>query len=124
YRAFLGVPLILGPQVLGVLSVRTRREQGFSLEDLALAMAFAAQAAVALENSRLYQETERAYQELSQTQEQLTQARKMEAVGRLAGGVAHDFNNLLMVIMGRSELLLQQLEADDPKRGATELIRD
>src|SRR5438309_9349078 len=122
YKAFLGVPLILGPQILGVLSVRTRREQGFSLEDLALAMAFAAQAAIALENSRLYQETQRAYEELSQTQEQLTQARKMEAVGRLAGGIAHDFNNLLTVLIGRSQLLLRRLGAEDPVRADIELM--
>ena len=122
YKAFLGVPLILGPQVLGVLSIRTRREQGFSLEDLALAMAFAAQAAIALENSRLYQQTQRAYEELSQTQEQLTQARKMEAVGRLAGGIAHDFNNLLTVLIGRSQLLLRRLGAEDPVRADIELM--
>jgi two-component system cell cycle sensor histidine kinase/response regulator CckA len=122
YKAFLGVPLILGPQVLGVLSVRTRRERGFSLEDLALAMAFAAQAAIALENSRLYQETQRAYEELSRTQEQLTQARKMEAVGRLAGGIAHDFNNLLTVMIGRSQLLLRRLGAQDPVRRDIELM--
>src|SRR5438445_5448788 len=58
YKAFLGVPLILGPQVLGVLSIRTRREQGFSSEDLAIATAFAAQAAIALENARLYRQAE------------------------------------------------------------------
>ena len=122
YKAFLAAPLMLGPQVLGVLSVRTRRTQGFSLEDLSLAMAFAGQAAIALENSRLYQETQRAYEELSATQEQLTQARKMEAVGRLAGGIAHDFNNLLTVMIGRSQLLLRRLGEQDPVRTDIELM--
>ena len=122
YQALLVIPVKVGERVIGVLSVLSRRDEGFSAEDVMIATAFAAQAAVALENSRLYQEIQRAYDELSQTQDQLAQASKMEAVGHLAGGVAHDFNNLLMVIMGRADVVLRGLDAKHSMRPAIQDI--
>ena len=59
-------------------------------------------------------ERKRAEEERAALEERLRHAQKMDAIGRLAGGVAHDFNNMLQSILGYSDLLLDRVESDHP----------
>lgn len=74
----------------------------------------------ALRELRDRAERRRAEEALRQSERQLRQAQKMEAVGRLAGGLSHDFNNLLTVIMGHSQVLLNDIAPGHPNRNKIE----
>ncbi len=82
-----------------------------------VAIAFAGAALFVRELARNQQLALQSIQELKarqQLERQFLHAQRLEAVGRLAGGIAHDFNNLLSVIIGFSDLALQQIKAETP----------
>ena len=70
------------------------------------------------------QERTDALEALHNTEKQLLQSQKLEAVGRLAGGISHDFNNLLTVILGYSDIMKRSLQEGHPlRRNVQEIVR-
>ena len=102
--------------MIGVLSVSHHAVHHYSEADVHLLETFADRAAIALRNARVVED-------LARTQQQLAHAQKMEAVGRLAGGGAHDFNNLLTVMIGRTDLILDELALAHPVRRDVEIVQ-
>ena len=105
-RSVLAVPLRLRGEIIGALTVGDRTGRVFTPADIALVEAFADQAALALDNARLYEETRERLRALQETQAQLVQAAKLSAVGQLVSGVAHELNNPLSVVIGHGQLML------------------
>lgn len=71
-------------------------------------------------NTELERRIEERTEALREKDKQMVEAQRLEAVGRLAGGVAHDFNNLLTVILGSTDVVLDALPEDDSARSAIE----
>ncbi|MBI3635384.1 MAG: GAF domain-containing protein, partial [Candidatus Rokubacteria bacterium] len=105
-RAVLAVPLKMKEQTIGALVVARPEPRTFSDVEIGLLQTFADQAAIALENSRLYGELRTALKAVEDSQQRIVQGERLRALGEMAGGVAHDFNNTLAIIVGRAEVLL------------------
>ena len=114
-------PLLFEDLLLGFLTVLSSE---VSIDDIPAVQVFANEIAAAWRKAQLVGELRRSLQELQHTQEQLIQSQKMEAVGRLAGGVAHDFNNQLTAIMGYAEIVQASLPKGDSRRDeVAEILR-
>jgi PAS domain S-box-containing protein len=111
--SLLAVPLQAKGALIGVLTIVDRAGRVFDEREVALLTAFADQAAVALENSRLYGDLRDALRRAEESHQRVVQGERLRALGELAGGVAHDFNNVLAIIVGRVEALIAEI--DDPE---------
>jgi two-component system cell cycle sensor histidine kinase/response regulator CckA len=116
-RSLLCVPMVYGGNLIGFLGFDSGgKGKDWSEEIITLLTIIGEIFAHALE--RLWVEGEK-----KKLEEQLRQSQKMEAIGRLAGGVAHDFNNMLTGIIGYADLLLLSLNRDHPLVGKVEEIK-
>jgi signal transduction histidine kinase/CheY-like chemotaxis protein len=115
-RGAFGFPIRIGGEIEGVIEFFSRDVQ--ESDDELLKM----MADIGLKIGQ-FGERARAEEALRHTQAQLLQSQKMEAIGRLAGGVAHDFNNLLTVIRGYSELILARMGQEDSARRDMEEVK-
>lgn len=110
------VPMVSSGKLIAVLALAARRQREWTEDDLTLLTMAGEMFLNALQRQR-------AEQERIELEQRLLQVQKLEAVGRLAGGVAHDFNNQLTIIKGCAQFLSGGLPAGDPLRADAERIQ-
>ncbi|HET7291218.1 MAG TPA: GAF domain-containing protein [Vicinamibacteria bacterium] len=121
YRSFLCVPLKHGSEVLGTLEVVTKEPRRFGPEEQELMAAFAAQAAVAIANARLFEQARRHVAETDEAN------RRLEELDRLRReylrNVSHEFRTPLTVIRGYADYLLESVpETDKAQRDVLKIV--
>ena len=114
-RSILCAPLRVGERVIGAIEALNKLEGQFDQDDLRLLVGVADQAAVAIENARLYREMERQSKELEErnrelveTQDRLVKTERLAALGQMGLAIRHEINNPLAAILARIDLMMDE----------------
>ncbi|MEN6409840.1 MAG: GAF domain-containing protein [Anaerolineaceae bacterium] len=99
-RSYAAAPLVVDQKSIGFLNVDSEFSDCFNEETTHILQTFAAHAAIAIQNARLYSDLESALQQEKAMRAQLLQADKLSAMGRMASSIAHEVNNPLQAIQG------------------------
>ncbi len=108
-RAMLAIPLQKEPILLGVLEIVATENNRFNQHDLDFVELFAAQAAMAFENSKLHAAQRQQRHQLHESQAMLVQSEKMAALGRLVASITHEINNPLQSLQSCVALIKEEL---------------
>jgi signal transduction histidine kinase/CheY-like chemotaxis protein len=123
HRSLLFVPMLVrGEPIGGLFVLWWSQKHEFATEQLRLVEGISRQAALAIENARLYQGVQQQMAELKRTQAQLIQSTKLAAIGELAANVAHEINNPLTSVLGFASYLAEQIPSGQPMREELDLI--
>jgi signal transduction histidine kinase len=124
YGSSIALPLRVRDRVIGALSIYASRPDAFSETESGLLEDLAGNLSYGITALRNREEQRKADEEKRLMEAQMLQNQKMEAIGRLAGGVAHDFNNLLQAILGTCELATGGLSQESPVWNHLRIIHD
>jgi signal transduction histidine kinase len=124
-KSILAVPLKAKTKLIGVLEVINKIDgTAFTDEDALLLSIFASQAAMAIENARLYGELKEEFEKRSRMERELAEIEKFQSLGRLSSGIAHDFNNFLSGINALAEIsMLHPADSERVKQCMAQILQ-
>ncbi|HIE39491.1 MAG TPA: GAF domain-containing protein, partial [Anaerolineae bacterium] len=123
-RAWMGVPLLFGDRLIGMLALNSREPGFYTPEHARLALAFAGQAAIAIENARIYRQLEEQSAKLGRALQELRYLDRLR--DEVVQNVSHELRTPVTLIQGYAELLLSGDLGPvlETQRGALEVIRE
>jgi signal transduction histidine kinase len=121
--AWAGVPLIVRGKPIGFVSIANHASNSLRDVDIDVLMAFANQAAVAIDNAQLLEAQQAYITELQEAHNTLQRTSRVSAAGEIAMGIAHQINNPLTAIIAESHLLLNKVAEDSPYYEQLQAIR-